>query len=109
MTLGLFRLGVCVWGLGVGGWGWGLGVGGWGWGLGVGGWGLGCDHLQGGMASMNAWAYTDEESTEAWRPTVVKGFIPADYVTIDDADVHVVQSHSDPSNFGHMIVDDLFR
>jgi hypothetical protein len=27
---------------------------------------------------------------------------------VEDADVHLMQTHSDPSNFGHMIIDDLF-
>jgi hypothetical protein len=36
------------------------------------------------------------------------GFIPAEFVTVEDADVYFIQTHSDPSNFGHMIIDDLF-
>jgi hypothetical protein len=41
--------------------------------------------------------------------TGCSGFIPhQQFVMAEDADVHLMQTHSDPSNFGHMLIDDLF-
>ncbi len=36
------------------------------------------------------------------------GFIPPEFSMLQDADLYFMQTHSDPSNFGHMIIDDLF-
>ena len=37
------------------------------------------------------------------------GFIPPDmFMMAQDAHVYFMQTHSDPSNFGHMLIDDLF-
>jgi hypothetical protein len=39
---------------------------------------------------------------------VFVGFIPEQFAMVEDTDLYFLQTHSDPSNFGHMIIDDLF-
>jgi hypothetical protein len=39
---------------------------------------------------------------------ISSGFIPSEFSMLEDADLYFMQAHSDPSNFGHMIIDDLF-